>query len=126
MKFILSTATYTEHFGLHPAEYSESLLRWNARESFDEVAHMAGEAGTWQILAIYNGDEMHEARAAMERIRATAHGLTEAFKSPITGLIGYRETVYKLEWVEDEGDIELLDWYAEGFEHEPEGEGSEE
>jgi hypothetical protein len=125
MTYIISTATYTEHFGLYPAEYREATLGWSARESFDEVCSHADPAGTWQTW--WKVDDQDKARAEMDRIRATEHGLTEAFKSPITGFIGYKETAFKLEWLNDDtGDVELLDWIAEGFEHEPEDEGSEE
>ena len=128
MKYIISTATHNEHFGLRPGEFREALLSWSARESFDEVCNYADPAGTWQEWEICYTEE--SARAEMARIRETEKELTYAFKSPITGSIGYSETVFKLERDnEDEDDpnqIELLDWYAEGFEHEPEGEGSEE
>lgn len=124
MTYIISTATYTEHFGLRPAEYREATLGWSARESFDEVCNHADPTGTWQTW--WKVDDQEKARAEMNRIRETEHGLTEAFKSPITGSIGYKETVFKLEWLNDDtGDIDLLDWHAEGFEHEPEDEGSE-
>ena len=127
MKYIISTATYNEHFGLRPGEFREALLSWSARESFDEVCNYADPAGTWQEWEICYTEE--SARAEMAHIRETEKEMTYAFKSPITGSIGYSETVFKLERDnEDEDDpnqIELLDWYAEGFEHEPEGEGSE-
>lgn len=128
MKYIISTATYTEHFGESPSIYRERYIRWSARESFEEVCNTADPAGTWQEWETCYTEE--SARAEMKRIRETEKDLTYAFKSPITGYIGYSETVFKLERDnEDEDDpnqIELLDWYAEGFEHEAEDEGSEE
>ena len=125
MTYIISTATITEHFGEKPSIYRERYISWTARDSFEEVCNTADQNGTWQTW--WKVDDQEKARAEMEHIRETEHGLTGTFKSPITGLIGYKETAWKLEWLNDDtGDIDLLDWIAEGFEHEPEDEGSEE
>ena len=123
--YIISTATCVEHYGIKPYELAEQRISWSARDSFGDVCYEANSiGGSWQVLERFWNED--EARAQWERLKQTMAGcLTRIFKSPMTGDIGYIETAFKLERINDDTDnIDLLDWHAEGFEHEPKIQGA--
>ena len=128
MKYVIYTACLIEEFGWKMRDFPKRFIRWDARGSFDEVANLADQNGTWQIW-LETENEV-EACTEMARIKTTLPGLTTVFKSNFTGYIGYKETAFKLEAFEDGAEYpdewELLDWHAEGFEHLPEDEGDKE
>ena len=125
MKYIISTVTDEISSTWTPEEFCHHYFYQTADKIFDKISGWADPAGTWQTL-LETEDEA-EALAEWKRVKAET-GLNEV--ESVNGFMRWFETVYKFERDnEDEDDpnqIEFLDWYAEGFEHEPEDEGSEE
>ena len=126
MTYIISTAESEFNTYWKPSEYRRHYLRWKPEQVFEWVARDADPAGTWQTW--WKVDDQDKARAELERMEKGESGSWRFADTSISnGYVIITITAIKLEWFNDDtGDIELLDWYAEGFEHEPEGEGSEE
>ena len=126
MTYIISTAESEFNTYWKPSEYRRHYLRWKPEQVFEWVARDADPAGTWQEWGVFENKIMAEAE--MNRMKHCAIASNEIDRR--NGHIVIASKVFKLERDnEDENDpnqIELLDWYAEGFEHEPEDEGGEE
>ena len=126
MAYIISTAESEFNTYWKPSEYRRHYLRWKPEQVFEWVARDADPAGTWQNW--WKVDDQDKARAELERMgKGESGSWCFADTSISNGYVIITTTAIKLEWLNDDtGDIELLDWYAEGFEHEPEDEGSAE
>ena len=123
MTYIISTAESEFNTYWKPSEYRRHYLRWKPEQVFEWVARDADPAGTWQEWEVFETETA--ARAEFEYMKRCPIASITTFLSD--GHIVIASKVFKLERIDDpEGDVELLDWYAEGFEHEPEDEGSEE
>ena len=105
-------------------DYKRQLVRFTAQEQFETVAAWADPAGTWQTILITCDPD--EAMTEWERIKALT-GLTQ--QDVFNGRIRFRTEVYMLEAdsedFDDPNQYDLLDWHAEGYEHEPEVEEEE-
>ncbi len=125
MRYIISTVTNETLTTWKPEEFRKKYFRWTAQEVFQSTVNWADPAGTWQEWLVTN--DVDEVMTEWERIKKLT-GLTKA--DVFNGRIRWTETVYMLEAdnedEEDPNQIDLLDWHAEGYEHEPEDEWNEE
>ena len=126
MTYIISTAESEFNTYWKPSEYRRHYLRWKPEQVFEWVARDADPAGTWQTW--WKVDDQDKARAELECMKKGESGSWCFADTSISNdYVIITTTAIKLEWLNDDtSDIELLDWYAEGFEHEPEDEGSAE
>lgn len=124
MRYIISYSK-DEELLWKAEDYKRQLVRFTAQEQFETVAAWADPTGTWQTILITRDPD--EVMTEWERIKSLT-GLTQ--QDVFNGRIRFRTEVYMLEAdsedFDDPNQYDLLDWHAEGYEHEPEDEGSEE
>ena len=118
MRYIISYVK-NEELLWKAEDYKRQLVRFTAQDEFQTVAAWADPAGTWQTVLVTRDPD--EAMTDWERIKSLT-GLTQ--QDVFNGRIRFRTEVYMLEAdsedFDDPNQYDLLDWHAEGYEHEPE------